>query len=615
MFQSDNGAGTVRVAEGIAARGIVAPSQVDAITNVLLEKYTLPFLSSLITGNWSGYSLRRLSPGAVNAVEIRRGDGLTVDIPFNSSLPGGAIDPDNITSIVGNNLIGFSNDFTQPNWIKDVSFTLTPNYLIAPNGAFATRLESSVVDAAGRFMTQQGTFGFSPGLHECTFYIRLNTGTVSGNEAIRLVIPGNSYSAVSVLTFGLLLNDNDWHLITLQPFSDQSPANQAATVDLRLRVDEPLDLSISSFKFNTTADQEYNNTLDVAGPGRQPNRLTDSNNFTGTDWSSNAILTPNFTDDPFGGLDGWRYESDGTINRTVTQILNAEQGEQINQSLYVKSNIPLIPGGIQLLVNGAGLDTQIINIDPLLTEDWQRFDHLIDIDLDTDDLNVIFRTLTGGIYDLSIAFGQTENDELTDYVDTGATSGPELKKATVSTWYDQGSIADNATQVILEEQPIIALDGAVILENGLPALLFIGAERMRTLGSNLSDNYSVSNPSLINTGSLWGGLNSTRFDIFTNDTMSFAVSGDTIQTSNGGTGPKVRTVKTQTSQIFINSEEGNYTNQDVIAGQPNLRAIGNRDVGTPDFFDGIIQEIILTEDDQSNRVDIESNINNYYEIF
>ena len=202
--------------------------------------------------------------------------------------------------------------------------------------------------------------------------------------------------------------------------------------------------------------------------------------------------------------------------------------------------------------------------------------------------------------------------------------------AFVKTWYDQSGNSNDATQTTTANQPKIVSSGAVIVENGKPAVEFDGSnDEFALLLSGLNiNNLSVSTVCksdattgnrmqfTLNTGSnqrYWHYMNQG------NDAMWY---GGTTQIIHGAmtTDQRLRTfIAGSTSgaaRSFLNGTEASTSNS-LVSGtiSANEQFLGNYHTGSF-YWDGTMQEFIVWGADQySNRTNIESNINTFYSIY
>ena len=188
-------------------------------------------------------------------------------------------------------------------------------------------------------------------------------------------------------------------------------------------------------------------------------------------------------------------------------------------------------------------------------------------------------------------------------------------------WYDQSGNGNNATQLTASKQPTIVDNGSVVLDNGKPAILF-----PNNLQGNMSFNSvnqttllsvaRILNFSLVNyilwsesagKGFFYGGRLSRVLGLGTNTDKLDSITG-----------------KNYSQKIaYFNYNGTNYDvaeNGNSVTALPNGSNFPSDSVGRPNIkeveFEGKMQEIILYPSEQSaNKVAMENNINNRYNIY
>jgi len=216
----------------------------------------------------------------------------------------------------------------------------------------------------------------------------------------------------------------------------------------------------------------------------------------------------------------------------------------------------------------------------------------------------------------------------------------------VTTWYDQSGNGYDATQSTAASQPQIVSSGSVITENGKPSVEFDG----------INDNFIQSNINILNDkigGSMFV-INKCDTTIVSGESVvdvSFTGGSSTrlwiaqgrttaLRYETGGRRLSTDTFSEITSDTNI-STQGlissicNYQNQDLflyqnatkVAENLNFQSSGNSEsvnsdmaigssTGNSRYWDGNIQEIVIYDTDQSsNRTGIETNINDFYNIY
>lgn len=195
----------------------------------------------------------------------------------------------------------------------------------------------------------------------------------------------------------------------------------------------------------------------------------------------------------------------------------------------------------------------------------------------------------------------------------------------VTTWYDQSGNDNHATQATAGNQPKIVDNGALVVENGKAALDFDGNDDFLSLGSGLPTNQNYTTFQVVkrnssNTRSVFIGgllaLSPYSPFIFTDNNIYFRSVRGFVQSFLNTTDQKIFTginIHTGAMSIYqngINLVSSTPTNS---PSDVNMTTIGRR---SGDYGLGKTQEIIYYPSDQSaNRVGIETNINDHYEIF
>jgi hypothetical protein len=213
-------------------------------------------------------------------------------------------------------------------------------------------------------------------------------------------------------------------------------------------------------------------------------------------------------------------------------------------------------------------------------------------------------------------FGELDTVSLTAFAGAG--------DAFVKTWYCQSGNSNDATQTTTANQPQIVSSGAVIVENGKPAVQFDGAD----------DNFTFTTTSETNNCFVVQSTSDTSTILFSSTTVNnkwhwIAQDGSTM---------------TQTSQWKTTSGDYGYKNGSLIATEGTTTrdalhsalADGNQNLTSWfDFdnaiastyylgqyrsagfeYDGKLQEVILYNSNQSAyRTNIEDNINTFYSIY
>ena len=216
--------------------------------------------------------------------------------------------------------------------------------------------------------------------------------------------------------------------------------------------------------------------------------------------------------------------------------------------------------------------------------------------------------------------GSLNTDSLLDFVGSGS--------GYVTTWYDQSGNGINANQSSASKQPIIASSGVISTLNGKPAMQFISSFVMDlnltqypfTSGGSateksifaVAENNATANQNLYNIADT-RDIYAITYNRSANNTYAFL--GANYGTIGGNiTGQNIISslAISPSSKTFNNTVEGVSSN--LVRANFNDISIGSRGGSYP--MDGNIQEMIMYESDQSsNRGNIETNINDYYNVY
>ena len=207
-----------------------------------------------------------------------------------------------------------------------------------------------------------------------------------------------------------------------------------------------------------------------------------------------------------------------------------------------------------------------------------------------------------------------------------------INDAFVTTWYDQSSMGNNAIQTTAANQPKIIVSGAINYDNNKPSILFSGNSFLNTNtflnGNSILNLFTVCN---FKTANAYEMLFTTTDATSTNIWFELRrqASYDNIEIYGAYTtasalvnyGTTINAIKllsilrNGTSFIsYTNNALG--TNNNVLASNYNSTQsiIGARYDGF--YFNGNISEIIFyINNNSSNRVTIQNNINSFYNIY
>jgi hypothetical protein len=205
----------------------------------------------------------------------------------------------------------------------------------------------------------------------------------------------------------------------------------------------------------------------------------------------------------------------------------------------------------------------------------------------------------------------------------------------VETWYDQSGNGNDATQLTASYQPKIVSAGALVQEGGNASLEFDGVDDYLVttqgyiveISQNPASVFAVANPDALAEGYLL-----TEGDSFPTYSSSFILNG--AGAGNGAATVWVNATKFGSGfpasltlggfiyngtnfQAYLNgAADGASGTADINAETSIQSYIGTRADGTTDFFAGKVSEIITYKSDETaNRLAIEANINNQYDIY
>jgi hypothetical protein len=200
--------------------------------------------------------------------------------------------------------------------------------------------------------------------------------------------------------------------------------------------------------------------------------------------------------------------------------------------------------------------------------------------------------------------------------------------AFVKTWYDQSGNGRHASQAVTSSQPQVVSGGVVVLQNGNPTIQFDG------INDNLISNSftAISQPfttfsvnKFITANNAAGANAPFVFDLGTDRSLQLVTAPNkyyvyfgeylisTLGTDFSNYQLHYILAKSTTSEIKIDSES--IISGNLGTGTASRITIGSRG-GSAYFSNQFFSEFIFYASDQStNRLNIESNINSYYNIY
>lgn len=204
--------------------------------------------------------------------------------------------------------------------------------------------------------------------------------------------------------------------------------------------------------------------------------------------------------------------------------------------------------------------------------------------------------------------------------------------AYVSVWYDQSGNGINATNSNASSQPKIVSSGSTILENGKPAISFVGIDAYLSTSGYIFE-FSQNDVSAHIVKSAGDTLDSDQYMFSEQDATPYSsqfIIGDTANSDgiiwfNGSkigqmtSGQGLIGIEKNSSGLvsaYMNGSQSAAQSPTINVEQGNTTAFGSRADFTTSFYNGLLQEVITYKSDNSaNRTGIETNINDFYSIY
>jgi hypothetical protein len=201
-------------------------------------------------------------------------------------------------------------------------------------------------------------------------------------------------------------------------------------------------------------------------------------------------------------------------------------------------------------------------------------------------------------------------------------AGGSNQNVFVTTWYDQSGNARDAAQTTQANQPQIVSSGVIILSGSRPSIIFDAINDFMVNNMiSITSNFSLI--AVINSDSkdfsVYYGSNK---DIEFGTTIGYVLDAYRIQSESSIL--VIQPVSLLYSLFFNYRNDTSgflYQNNSLkgsgnVSGNFELQVIGGRQTQNNLYYDGKIQELITyTNNQSSNRVAIETNINTHYEIY
>ena len=222
--------------------------------------------------------------------------------------------------------------------------------------------------------------------------------------------------------------------------------------------------------------------------------------------------------------------------------------------------------------------------------------------------------------DIGFVGGELDTASLSSFAGAG--------DAFVVSWFDQSGNSKNATQTTTASQPKIVSSGAVIVENGKPAVDFLsGAYTALKTGNNITNSSTLSFYSVFQmAAAAWQAISgiSTASNVRNEFKISSGRQYNIIGTGSQLNGPFITIGQQNLGYAKLDSTSGELaingntattgTNTSVQSVTNAPLSIGSRAHRGGESFTGTIQEVIYWIGTPPTRSEIESNINTFYSI-
>ena len=354
------------------------------------------------------------------------------------------------------------------------------------------------------------------------------------------------------------------------------------------------------------------------------NLLLYSEEFSQTNWVKSGsgvglvpIVTANTAVAPDGTLtaDTVLLQNTGTttsdwsyVYQTYTQTI---AGANYTFSVWLKAATPDDIGKqIRLALAGG------VNIN--LTNDWVRYSFSIVASAGQLISGVRIRGTEVTTTSVSLHMWGAQLSQTSTVIDYNKTTVGQGGNGFVTTWYDQSGLGNNAVQTTAANQPQIVASGNVLLQNNKPCIIFDDVNDTLRSPVDFATNTSIFSTFRCNdtVGVIYSGTDIGNDFIYAFRVNSGSIAGGlTIsQTYKNG---NLLTLSNQTSVLNeINTSQVLIWSS--LLTNVTLSRFSNLQIGTGVLGATAINwsEIIIYPNNQfSNRTNIESNINRYYNVY
>ena len=399
----------------------------------------------------------------------------------------------------------------------------------------------------------------------------------------------------------------------------------------------------------------FNNQLDTTSliqfAGYQ-NLILRSDNFASSPWETAATITSDVTTDPFGTSLADKIAASGIYNyvlyrRTEINVKNTfscyiKAAEKSSASLNFSNQVSYsctaffdLSSGTVTSVTTSNADYTSISADITNAGNgwWRCSLTATKGSVNTNNniqINIEGSPTTGqGIY---IFGAQLNSPTIQPYQQTTTSASQGNNTLFVTKWYDQSGNARDAVQATAANQPIVVYSGVLQAQGGKPAILFNYAALYLTgifSGSNLYNISFVAQNYANSVGGIYSVLG-TRNDL--NGSLGFSGvirANGTIYYNSPSSAEDIRDVFYSNGSLYVNNHLATtgdpvYTYSQgfgtVGTNNINFHNYGGIDIGvnyaTNRSWYGTIQEVIYwLNDNGANRLGIQTNINDNYQIY